>query len=129
MAPELPETLLEFIHASVPTFQAAEALLFFAQNRDRDFTAEEVVVGMRPRVITLADVKESAALFTERRLVTETNGRFRFHPASWELECRVGELSHAYNERPVTLIIAIHHAADGHIDSFADSMKFRAGRM
>jgi hypothetical protein len=29
----------------------------------------------------------------------------------------VGELSHAYNEKPVTLITAIYQVADGHIDS------------
>jgi hypothetical protein len=115
MTPDLPETLLKFLHSNIPTFQAADALLFFAQHRDRDFTAEEVVVGMRPRMISLATVKEYVALFTERRLITESGGRFRYRPASWELECRVGELSHAYNEKPVTLISAIYQVADGHI--------------
>lgn len=117
MTLDLPETLLKFLHSNVPTYQAADALLFFAQNRDRDFSAEEVVVAMRPRIISLSAAREYAALFTERRLVTESNGRFRYRPASWELECRVGELSHAYNEKPVTLISAIYHMADSHIDS------------
>lgn len=117
MTLDLPETLLKFLHTNIPSFQAADALLFFAQNRDRDFSAEEVVIGMRPRMISLAAAKQYAALFTEQRLVTESNGRFRYRPASWELECRVGELSHAYNEKPVTLISAIYHVADGHIDS------------
>ena len=52
MKRDLPETLLKFLHANIPTFQAAEALLFVAHNRDRDFSAEEVVVGMRPRMIS-----------------------------------------------------------------------------
>ena len=112
---DLPETLLKFLHSNVPTFQAADALLFFAQNRDRDFSAEEVVVGMRPRMITLAAVREYVALFTKHNLVTECNGRFRYRPASRELERRVGELSNAYNEKPVTLISAIYRVADGHI--------------
>jgi hypothetical protein len=116
MTLDLPETLLKFLHANIPTFQAADALLFFAQNRDRDFSAEEVVVAMRPRVISVATVREYAALFSERRLLTESNGRFRYRPATWELECRVGELSNAYNEKPVTLISAIYHVADGSLD-------------
>jgi hypothetical protein len=66
--------------------------------------------------MSVAAVREYAALFTERRLVAEHNGRFSFRPASWELECRVGELSNAYNEKPVTLISAIHHVADGSLD-------------
>src|SRR5262245_43602083 len=45
---------------------------------------------------------DSSADIRELRL----DGRFRYGPASGELERRVGELSHAYNERPVTLITA-----------------------
>lgn len=112
MAEDLSGTLLEFIHASIPTFQAAEALLFLTANRDRDFSPEEIVVGMRPRAITAAAVRECAELFAAHGLLTEIDGRFRYGPASAELERRVGELSHAYNERPVTLITAIYHIAD-----------------
>ena len=113
MTDDLSSSLLELIHSSIPTFQAAEALLFFAANRDRDFSAEEMVVGMRPREITNVAAREYAALFTARRLVTEVNGRFRYAPVSSELERGVGELAYAYNERPVTLIIAIYRVADG----------------
>jgi hypothetical protein len=108
MTEDLSGTLLAFIHASIPTFQAAEALLFLAGNRDRDFSPEEIVIGMRPRVISLDAVSGYAAAFAARRLVTETDGRFRYGPASAELEREVGELSNAYNEKPVTLITAIY---------------------
>jgi hypothetical protein len=124
MAKELSSSLLELIHASIPTFQAAEALLFLAAHRDRDFSVEEVVVGMRPRIIEAADVHEYGALFSERRLVSEANGRFRYAPASAELERSVRELSHAYNQRPVTLIVTIYHVASGTIE-LADSSKPR----
>jgi hypothetical protein len=113
MAEELSGSLLELIHASIPTFQAAEALLFLATHRDRDFSVEEIVVGMRPRIIALAAMAEYGTLFATRRLVTETSGRFRYAPASPELERSVCELQHAYNERPVTLIITIYHVASG----------------
>ena len=112
MVEDLSRTLLAFIDASIPTFQAAEALLFLAANRDRDFSPDAIVVGMRPRVITAAAVSGYAAVFAAQRLVTEIDGRFRYGPASAELERRVGELSHAYNERPVTLITAIYHIAE-----------------
>lgn len=117
MTLDLPETLLQFLHMNIPTYEAADALLFFAENRDRDFSAEELVVAMRPRLISLESARKYAALFATRDLVTESNGRFRYRPASWELECRVGELSHAYNEKPVTLISAIYQVADGHINN------------
>ncbi len=113
MAEELSSRLLELIQASIPTFQAAEALLFLATHRDRDFSVEEVVVGMRPRIISGATMEEYGVLFTTRHLVTEINGRFQYAPGSPELERSVRELQHAYNERPVTLITTIYHVASG----------------
>jgi hypothetical protein len=41
MVEDLSRTLLEFIDASIPTVQAAEALRFLAANRDRDFSPDE----------------------------------------------------------------------------------------
>jgi len=104
MSTDLPQTLLDFIRVTVPAYHAAELLVFLATHRDRDFTAEEVVIGMRPLVITVPAVREHVAHFTAARLVVEAGGRFRCAPASAELERRVGELVDAYNERPVTLI-------------------------
>ena len=120
-----PHILLELIHSCVPTFQAAEVLLFFASHPDRDFSAEEVVVCMRPAVITVPAVKEYTALFATQGLVTDANGRCRYGPLSSELERAIGELAHAYNERPVTLIRVIYRIADSKIQSFADSFKLR----
>lgn len=57
-----PQSLLELIQSCVPTFQAAEVLLFFASHPDRDFSVEEVVVCMRPAVITVPAVREYTAL-------------------------------------------------------------------
>jgi hypothetical protein len=120
-----PQSLLELIQSCVPTLQAAEVLLFFASHPDREFSAEEVVVCMRPAVITVPAVKEYTALFTAYRLVTDANGRFRYGPLSSELEHAIGELARAYNERPVTLIRVIYRIADSKIQSFADSFKLR----
>jgi len=114
MAGELPfpQSLLELIQSCVPTLEAAEVLLFFASHPDRDFSVQEVVVCMRPAVITVPAVREYTALFAAQRLVTEANGRFTYEPLSAELECAIGELAHAYNERPVTLIRVLYRMAD-----------------
>ncbi|HEY7189042.1 MAG TPA: hypothetical protein VH436_20935 [Vicinamibacterales bacterium] len=99
-------------------------LLFFAAHPDRDFTPEEVVVGMRPVVITVPAVKEYTRLFATRRLIVETEGRYRYGPAE-ELEPRIGDLAHAYNEKPVTLVRAIYEIVDDRIRSFADAFDLR----
>ena len=78
---------------------------------------------MRPRIIE-PPRHESQRTFRRGTSRTEANGRFRYAPVSAELERSVGELSRAYNERPVTLIIAIYHVASG-IIQLADSSTSR----
>jgi hypothetical protein len=126
MTEDLPDTLRDFIRLHIPSFQAAELLVFFAANRDRDFSLEELVVAMRPAIIAISAVREYTALFTERRLLTQTNERFTYGPTPREIESRIGELVSAYHERPVTLITAIYRIADSKIRMFADS--FTIGR-
>jgi len=123
--PPFPQSLLEFIQSCVPTFQAAEVLLFFASHPDRDFSVEEVVAQMRPTVITVPAVKEYTALFATQDLVTDAHGRFRYGPLSAAHEHAIGELARAYDERPVTLIRVIYGVADSKIQSFADSFKLQ----
>jgi hypothetical protein len=120
-----PQSLLDLIQSFVPTFQAAEVLLFFASHPDCDFSIEEVVVCMRPAVITVPAVKEYTALFATQGLVTDAHGRFRYGPLSSTLDRAIGELARAYDERPVTLIRVIYRLADSKILSFADSFKLR----
>ena len=125
MASQLPATLLEFIHECVPTYQAAEVLLFFAAHPDCDFSPEDIVVAMRPVVITVHAIKQYTALFVGRGLISQANGRYRYGPSTARLERGIAELTQAYNEKPVTLIHAIYRIADSRIQSFADSFKLR----
>ena len=122
---EFPETLLRFIQRCIPTYQAAEVLLFLAANPDRNFFPEEIVVSMRPVVITLPAVLEYTALLKANSLIVEKDGRFAYGPTSASLEQDIGRLAHAYNERPVSLIRAIYQISDRKIQSFADSFKLR----
>jgi hypothetical protein len=125
MAGSLPQSLIEFIHECIPTYQAAELLLFFAAHPEGDYSVEEIVVAMRPVVITVPAVKEYASLLVKKRLIYQSDGRYRYSPSTEDLERGIGELAHAYNEKPVTLIRAIYRIADSKIQSFADSFKLR----
>jgi hypothetical protein len=125
MAGKLPQRLLEFIHECVPTYQAAELLLFFAAHPDVDYIAEDIVVAMRPVVITAAAVTEYTSLFLNKGLIQQSQGRYRYGPSTTELERGIVDLADAYNQKPVTLIRAIYGIADSRIQSFADSFKLR----
>ena len=124
MPSELPKTLVQFIQNTVPTYHAAEVLLFLASHPDRSFSPEEIVVEMRPVAITVPAVKEYARLFAARQLIIETDGTYRYGPST-EVEPRIGELADAYKEKPVTLIRAIYQIADDRIRSFADAFDLR----
>jgi len=112
MAGTLSPALQDLIQRCIPTFRAAELLLFFAANRERDYSPEEIVVCMRPAEITASVAREYATLFTANHLITETSVRFRYGPLSSDLERVIAELALAYNEQPVTLIVAIHHITE-----------------
>jgi hypothetical protein len=124
MSSGLPEPLLQFVQAFVPTYQAAEVLLFFAANQGRDFSPEEIVLAMRPVVVAEPAVREYAAHFAARGLLSAQARRYRYSP-SRELERSIDELARAYNHKPVTLIRAIYRIADTKIQSFADAFRLR----
>lgn len=125
MTHDLPESLLRFIESTIPTYQAAEVLLFLAARPEREWKPEEIVVGMRPVVITVPAVKEYLALFKIRGIVKERDGCFHYEPASPEIEGGIAALAHAYDTAPVTLIGTIYRMAESRIRSFADSFKLR----
>lgn len=125
MGTALPPGLIAFLRRCIPTLEAAEVLLFFAAHPEASFTAEETVVAIRPKVITVPAVKEYAAVFATSGLIIETAERFQYGPATPDLERAIGELAHVYNERPVTLITAIYKIADSKLQSFSDSFNLR----
>ena len=117
MAHALPVSLLDFVHQCIPTPQAAEVLLFFAGHPDRSFKPEDVVVAMRPLIVTVPAVKEYVARFLENGLIAVRPDGHAYHSASTAVEHAIGELRSAYNKRPVTLIAAIHRIADRKIQT------------
>ena len=125
-ASDLPEELSRFIQSSVPTYMAAELLLFLSQSPDKQWKPEEIVNEIQPRVITLSAAKEYLALFKTQGLVVEKQDtQYQYRPASPEAVTAVSALAKAYNERPVTLIRTIYALADNKIQSFADAFKLK----
>lgn len=112
MSERLSQPLVDFLRAGVPTFQAAELLVFLAGNRDRWFTPEEAIASIRPVILTVPAVCEYVALFEGEGLVEASNGRFSCAALSPDLEQRLSLLVLAYHERPVTLIAEIYRLAD-----------------
>jgi hypothetical protein len=121
---DFPEPLLRFLESCIPNFSAVELLVFLAGHADTPWSSDEIVRAIQPVVITGPAVEEYLALFKAKGLVKDMpDARFQFAPASTELAEAVAALSHAYNERPVSLIRTIYAFADSRIRSFADTFK------
>lgn len=124
-ASDLPEILIRLIRSSVPTFPAAELLLFFLRHPDRAWTTAEITHAIRPTLIAASAVDEYVGLFKARGLLNQdAGGGYRFQPESEAMHSAVELLAQAYNERPVTLIRTIYALGESRIQSFADSFKF-----
>ena len=113
-----------FLQRAVPSFEAAELLLFLARHRDADWSLAEALGRLRPGV-SIGDAEAARYLETFRAqgLVGADGERVRYQPVSYFLDKQVEALETAYRERPVTLIRMIYALRDSRIQSFADAFK------
>lgn len=122
-AADLSPALVRFLQASIPSFSAAEILLFLVEHADREWAPEALAGAMQPTAVSLPEVEQSLALFRTQGLVREQPaGHFRYAASS---DQAVAELAQAYRERPVTLIRTIYALADLRIQSFADAFRLK----
>jgi hypothetical protein len=116
-----------FIQTTVPSVGAAEVLLNLLRQPGRPWSAAEATREQpRDAIVSEDDARKWLELFAARGVVAQTpDGRFRYGPASADVDALVRILERAYNERPVTLIQMIYALRDAKIRSFADAFKFR----
>jgi len=116
-----------FIQTTVPSVGAAEVLLNLLRQPGRPWSAAEATREQpRDAIVSEDDARKWLELFAARGVVAQTpDGRFRYAPASADVDALVRILERAYNERPVTLIQMIYALRDAKIRSFADAFKFR----
>jgi len=123
---ELHPKLIQLIRYSLPTFPAAELLVFLAEHSETSWTVDEIVAGLHPRPFTRSGVADYLSSFQNQGLIRLQNeGRFVYQPSTPELREAVALLELAYNEQPVTLIRCIYVMADHSIQSFADSFRIK----
>jgi hypothetical protein len=90
---QLSPVLIRFIDRCIPTYHAAEVLLFLAANPEGRFAAEEIAAAMRPTRIVASEVREYLDRFAACGFVTEDNKRFGYVQTTGDLEGAVCEPS------------------------------------
>jgi hypothetical protein len=101
-----------------------EVPLLLHQERDRDWSAQEVA-----KALYTADDMCSLALsdWLKRDLlcVASDDPRYRYQPATAQLDALVAELADLYKERRVTVISRIYAKPVDRVRTFSDAFRLR----
>ena len=121
---DFSDEFCRFLHANVPSVQAAELLLLLASDPAAALRPKEAAE--RLSAVSEAEAaKILQALHANGLAMAGVDQSYQYRPASEALEAHVGVLAQAYEERPVTLIRIIYALRDSKIRSFADAFRVR----
>ena len=122
---DFSDEFCRFLHACVPSVQAAELLLLLA-GEPAALRAKEAAERV-PAMGETEAAKILQALHANGLVMAGVDQAYQYRPASAALGAHVEMLAKAYEERPVTLIRIIYALRDSKIRSFADAFRVRKG--
>jgi hypothetical protein len=115
--------LLDFIRSSIRSVWTLELLLLMRQQSRRAWPAAELVRETRSSDFV---VSESLSTLQAAGLVTaESEGVYRYAPASPQFDRLVQQLEQVYRERPVAVTKAIFSSPNEKLQTFADAFKLK----
>jgi hypothetical protein len=116
---DIPTELKVFLRDRIKSIWALELLLLLFRQSHRSWTVDELALELRAsRRIVVEILNQFAGLAKE-----EGSSRFRYAPATPEIETRVEELERFYAQRPLSLMKEILSVPNSKIQSFADAFK------
>lgn len=118
--------LLEFTQSSVRSVWALELLLLLRRDRERGWTADELIRELRGSATLVGDNLE--VFQTSGLVARDAEGRYRYAPASSVLDQVCERLERAYREKPVAVMKAIVSAPNDKLQTFADAFKLKGDR-
>jgi hypothetical protein len=121
---DFSDDFCRFLHASVPSVQAAELLLLLAGDPAAALRAKEAAERV-PAMSEADAAKILQALHANGLVMAGVDQAYQYRPATEVLRAHVERLAKAYEERPVTLIRIIYALRDSKIRSFADAFRVR----
>jgi hypothetical protein len=121
MIPE--DTVLEFAAALFPSVWTLELLLMLKRDSARLWRADELIQELRSSEVVVSDGLGN--LLAAGLLVEQEPGRFRYHPASPDLDAMVGALQAIYAVKPVSVIRTIVSTPNRKLKLLSDAFKFK----
>jgi DNA-binding IclR family transcriptional regulator len=114
--------LAAFVREHLRSVWALELLLVLRRDRERGWTAAELVRELRA---STGLVNDNLVRFERSGLVArDDEGRFRYRPAAAVLGALCDRLETAYRQRPVAIVNLIAAPRDA-LQSLADAFRFR----
>ena len=114
--------LLELIRRSVGSVWALELLLLLRRDRNRSWTAEDLLRELRASERLVAD---NLAALERGGLVVGEHGQYRYNPATPALDEICGRLEDEYRTRPVRVINAIVSPPNDSLNKLANAFRLR----
>ena len=119
------QDLLEFIRETIRSVWALEIVLVLQRDRERTWTAQQIVDELRASLPLVAD---NLAVFETAGIVLREGEGFRYAPASRWLESLCSELVSAYRERPVTVINALVSSSGDNLRALANAFRLKGDK-
>lgn len=92
-------------------------------NKDREYTAETVSKEMRSNSHSASN---QLSHLKEKGLLAETEGKkFKYWPATPDLDEKVKHLADLYNEMPVAIVTCIYEKPTDKLKDFSNAFKFK----
>ncbi len=111
-----------FLKSSIRSVWDLELLLFMQAERARSWTAEELVRALRGSMLIVSDALLG---LTAAGLIGEEEARYRYRPATPELDRLVEMLRETYASYPAAVTNMIWSTPRATIQIFADAFKIK----
>jgi hypothetical protein len=115
--------LREFLRHSLRSVWNIEILLALFRNPSRAWMADDLVRELRASDFIVSQGMQG--LQQAGLIVVESNGSFRYAPASTDLDRMVQELERVYRERPSVVTKALFAPSEDKLQTFADAFRLK----
>jgi hypothetical protein len=119
----IDERVLAFLRAHIRSVWALELLLLLARDRARAWHSHDLVREMRSSTVAVDEALRN--LKSAGLAAVDADNRYRYSPASPEVDALATGIAQAYAVRPSAVVNAIITAPDDKLRIFADSFRLK----
>jgi DNA-binding IclR family transcriptional regulator len=117
------EQILAFLRANIRSLWTLELLLLLARERGKAWLPSDLVREMRSSAVAVDEALRN--LQRVGLVAADTDNRYRYAPASAELDALASGIAQAYATRPTAVVKAIVTAPDDKLRIFADAFRLK----